>query len=90
MPEFLTVSEVAELLRTSDKSVKQFIEKGDLVASDMAATGVKRRYIVRREDIDAFVEARRFSGSVPKTSNKARGAKKDAIQSQYEKLGFDF
>ena len=56
----------------------------------MPATGVKKRYIIRKDELHIFVEALQFSGSVPTISNKARGTNKDGIQSEYEKFGFDY
>lgn len=50
---FLTVGEVAELLRVSNMTVYRLISAGDL-----PAVRVGKSYRVREEDLDAFLAGR--------------------------------
>jgi excisionase family DNA binding protein len=50
---FLTVGEVAELLRVSNMTVYRLISAGDLPAAR-----VGKSYRVREEDLDAYLAAR--------------------------------
>jgi len=52
----LKVSEVARMLGVSDKRVRSFIERGELLAYRLGLRGVR----VRPEDLDAFREAHRI------------------------------
>lgn len=49
---FLTVAEVADLLRVSNMTVYRLIQQGEL-----AAVRVGRSYRLRSEDVDAFLGA---------------------------------
>ena len=49
---FLTVAEVADLLRVSNMTVYRLIQQGEL-----AAVRVGRSYRLRSEDVDAFLSA---------------------------------
>jgi excisionase family DNA binding protein len=46
--EFLTVAEVAEMLKLNQQTIRNWIDKGDL-----AAVRIGRRVRIRREDLDA-------------------------------------
>jgi excisionase family DNA binding protein len=50
---FLTVNEVAELLRLSDMTVYRLIKKGDL-----PAVRIGRSYRLREDDVDAYLADR--------------------------------
>jgi excisionase family DNA binding protein len=50
---FLTVAEVADLLRVSSMTVYRLIKAGEL-----AAVRVGKSYRVREADVDAYLEAR--------------------------------
>jgi excisionase family DNA binding protein len=52
LPQFLTVAEIAELLRLNPQTVRNFIDRGDLKALQVGA----RRVRVRRSDLDAFLQ----------------------------------
>lgn len=50
---FLTVAEVADLLRVSSMTVYRLIKSGEL-----ASVRIGKSYRVREEDIDAYLQAR--------------------------------
>lgn len=50
---FLTVNEVADLLRLSDMTVYRLIKKGEL-----PAVRIGRSYRLREDDVDAYLAAR--------------------------------
>jgi excisionase family DNA binding protein len=50
---FLTVNEVAELLRLSDMTVYRLIKKGEL-----PAVRIGRSYRLREDDVDAYLAER--------------------------------
>ena len=50
---FLTVAEVAEVMRVSAMTVYRFIKNGDL-----AAVRVGKSYRIREDDLDSFLSAR--------------------------------
>lgn len=52
---FLTVAEVAELMRVSTMTVYRLIKAGDL-----ASVRVGRSYRIREDDVDAYI-ARRYT-----------------------------
>ena len=52
-PEFLTVAEIADLLRLNQQTVRNWIDRGELPA---VRVGV-RRVRVRRSDLDALIAA---------------------------------
>ena len=52
--ERLTVSEVAEELDISEKTVHRLIKSGELPAYQLT----KRKIFVRRRDLSAFIESR--------------------------------
>jgi excisionase family DNA binding protein len=56
--EFLTPSEVARTLKTVHATALAYIRSGQIPASRIG-----RRYVVRRSDLDAFVAARRVTGT---------------------------
>ena len=51
--EFLTVAEIAELLKLNGQTIRNWIDRGELPAVRVAADGFR----VRRSDLDAFLEA---------------------------------
>ncbi len=51
--EFLTVAEIAELLRLNQQTVRNWIDAGDLPAVRVG----KRRVRVLQSDLDAFIAA---------------------------------
>ena len=51
--EFLTVAEIAELLKLNQMTVRNMIDRGDLPAVRVG----KRRVRVRRTDLDGFLDA---------------------------------
>jgi excisionase family DNA binding protein len=52
--ELLTTSQVAEELKIDVKTVRKWINNGELEASDLG-----REYRVRRRDLEAFLESRK-------------------------------
>ena len=55
--DMLTVEEVAKELRVDPKTVRRWIQRGELIAID-----VGREYRIRRTDLDNFI-LRRQTGS---------------------------
>jgi excisionase family DNA binding protein len=51
--EFLTVAEIAELLKLNGQTIRNWIDRGELPAVRVGS----RRVRVRRSDLDAFLEA---------------------------------
>jgi len=49
--EFLTVQEIAEILKVNAKTVRNWIDEGDLKAAKFG-----RQYRIDREDFEKFVE----------------------------------
>ena len=62
MDEFLTVAEVAEILKLNQQTVRNWIEQGS-----MPALRVGRRVRIRREDFLAFVDSG-YTGHPPRRS----------------------
>jgi excisionase family DNA binding protein len=58
MPGFRTVPEVAALCRVSVRTVRRWIDDGELVVHRLG-----RRVLVADEDLQAFLAARRAAGS---------------------------
>ena len=52
--ELLTVQEVAKHLRVDEKTVRRWINKGELAAIDLG-----KGYRIYRSDLDAFIDKRR-------------------------------
>ena len=52
MSEILSISEVAEQLKVSDRTVRNWIEKGMIKAYRFGLV-----YRIRKEDFDAFIQA---------------------------------
>ena len=52
--ELLTVEEVAKHLRVDEKTVRRWINKGELTAIDLG-----KGYRIYKSDLDAFIEKRR-------------------------------
>ncbi len=57
--EYLTVSQVAQELGISTKSVRNLIKRGELVAYRF----IERDYKIERSDLVAFKESRRIPSS---------------------------
>jgi len=53
LPKFMTVSEVADLMRVSSMTVYRLIKAGDL-----RAVQVGKSYRIREEDINSFLASR--------------------------------
>ena len=53
MDEFLTVAQVAETLKLSQQTVRNWIDRGELKAIRVG----KRRVRIRREDLDVLLKA---------------------------------
>lgn len=53
--QLLTISDVAELVQCSSKTVKRAIDAGHLRAAQLAKRGTWR---IRSEDVDAWIELR--------------------------------
>lgn len=53
---FMTVAEVAQLMRVSTMTVYRLIKSGD-----MAAVRVGKSYRIREEDVDRFLDSRYIS-----------------------------
>jgi len=51
---FYTTEDVARILKMSIRTVREYIQKGELVALDMG-----REYRISKRDLDAFIESRR-------------------------------
>jgi excisionase family DNA binding protein len=67
--EFLTVQEVAELLRVNQQTVRNWIERGQLRALRVGT----RRVRVRRSDLDAFIAA----GSTARRPQRAAAGQRE-------------
>lgn len=62
----LTIQEVAETMRISEKTVRRLIKRGDLVAYK---TGDRGQLRVKEQDLDEYIESQRVSprmGEQPK------------------------
>ena len=51
--EWLTVAEVAALLRLHPETIRRFLRRGELVGHDFGGRG---GYRIRRVDLDRFIE----------------------------------
>lgn len=61
---YLQPDDVARLLAVSPKKVRAFIQSGELRASNVS-NSARPRFIVRREDFDAFLESRAVNVAPP-------------------------
>ncbi len=58
--EMLTAEEVAKLMKTSIKTVRGWVQSGELARIPIG----KREYRIVRRDLDAFIAKRRQQGAV--------------------------
>ena len=58
--EIFTVQEVAKKYKVSERTVRNWIEKEGLVAFPIG----KRGYRMSKDDLDAFIEARKIRPSI--------------------------
>jgi excisionase family DNA binding protein len=65
LAEFLTVAEVAELLKLNQQTVRNWIDRGEL-----PAVRVGTRVRIRRADLDALL-AQGYTGRTPSSVNGA-------------------
>jgi excisionase family DNA binding protein len=71
---FLTVAEVAELLKLNQQTVRNWIEQGSL-----PALRVGRRVRIRRSDLDRLLEAR-YTGAPGGAASDAPGTAREQPQ----------
>lgn len=55
MSELLTVSEVAELLRVDDTTVRRWVKQGALEGVMLPGGGVRQGYRIKRKTINALL-----------------------------------
>jgi len=71
--EYLTVRAIAEPLKVKQDVVLTWIRRGELLASNVAASGSRRpRWRVSREDLAKFLEARRPAPCAPSARRRRR------------------
>lgn len=61
--EFMTVAEVAELLKLNEMTIRNYVSAGKLAAVRIG----DRRVRIRREDVDRFID-----GQATKPTNSSR------------------
>ena len=66
MNNLLTPAAAARLLGVSRRQVANYIAAGLLPAENLGAVGRGARYVLRREDVDAYAAAPRAKGGRPK------------------------
>ena len=54
--EWLTVQDVAELLKVNEETVRRWIRGGELVVLDLG--GARAGYRIRRDELDRFIRER--------------------------------
>lgn len=54
--DWMTVAEVAELLKVDQETVRRLVKRGELAALDLGSR--KMGYRIRRDDLDAFIMQR--------------------------------
>jgi excisionase family DNA binding protein len=79
--EFLTVAEIAELLKLNPQTVRNWIDRRELPAVRVG----KRRVRVRRVDLDRFLEASSSEAEQPAGDRESDGD--DPIAVLWERLG---
>lgn len=63
MPEFLSIKEVAELLRLNERTILGYVRSGKIPAAN-----VGRTYRIRKSDIDAlFIQQKDFENQMKKS-----------------------
>ena len=76
MGELLTVKEVAYVLRVDDTTVRNWVKRGVLDAIELPKTGPRKVYRIRRETLEALLEAvpleKRSVTAVKKRENVGR------------------
>ena len=69
--EFLTVPEIARLLRTRESKVISWIRSGRLPAANIS-DGRRPRYRIRRSDLDEFLRARAAAPTAARPAARQR------------------
>jgi hypothetical protein len=69
MSDYLQPADVAAILAVSPKKVRAWIRSGALRASNLNDAR-RPRWIIRRDDLDAFVQARRVEPQQPTTRRR--------------------
>jgi excisionase family DNA binding protein len=72
--EFLTVMEIAEQLKVNQQTVRNWIDRGELVGVRVSS----RRVRVRRSDLDRFISE--SSGAKIPTEESARRTYEEALE----------
>ena len=57
MSEVLTIKEVAERLKVSERTIRNWIEKGELIAYRFGL-----QYRIKPEDLDTFIQKSKVKG----------------------------
>ncbi len=58
MEELLTVKEVAEILRVTERTVMQYLRDGKLCGVPMGGPGTGRRWRITKDDLNIFIYGR--------------------------------
>ncbi len=75
--EFMTVAEVAELLKLNEMTIRNYVSAGKLAAVRIG----DRRVRLRREDVDRFID-----GQVTKPTNASRADRIRSLEQQVADL----
>jgi nitrogen PTS system EIIA component len=59
--EMLTVQEVADFMKVSDRTVRNWVNAGELARISIG----KKEYRIRRSDLEDFIHRRRQAGNPP-------------------------
>lgn len=65
--ELLTVPEIADIMKVSEKTVRRLIQRGDLTAYKLGDRGQLR---VKQRDLEQYVEAQRIMVKQTAKANK--------------------
>jgi len=75
--EFMTVAEVAELLKLNQQTIRNYVDAGRLAAIRID----DRRVRIRREDVDRFID-----GQTTKPTSQSRADRIRALEEQVADL----
>ena len=77
--EFLTVNDIAKMLKVQPDKVRGFVHRKELKASNIGAKSTRPRWIIARADFEAFLDARSNQQPAKKKPTRKRTPAKEYV-----------